>query len=327
MKPVEKSVTIIDNREATMKALLSSVILFVGMSYLSAPLAGQERPPIIDMHLHAHHPDVPAGMVGLCRPEPCRGEGRATATNAESLQQTLAAMRRYNIVRGFLSSPDLATVRQWVAADPDRFIASVFIMEAGRPDPEMLRREYVAGRLTGMGEIATQLTGMAPNDPALEPYFSLAEELDIPVLIHTAGIGPYLPGFRSAAGNPLLLEPVLVRHPRLRIYTENAGYPYLGETIAMMYQYPQLYGDLSTITWVVPRSAFYDYLKGLIEAGLGKRLMFGSDQMRWPEVIGKAVAAIEEADFLSDEQKRDIFYNNAVRFLGAERASKSSAFR
>jgi hypothetical protein len=52
-----------------------------------------------------------------------------------------------------------------------------------------------------------------------------------------------------------------------------------------------------------------------MEAGLGKRIMFGSDQMIWPETIGMAVEAIESAEFLSEEEKRDIFYNNAVRFL------------
>lgn len=68
----------------------------------------------------------------------------------------------------------------------------------------------------------------------------------------------------------------------------------------------------------IPRTDFYDYLKRLIKAGLGKRLMFGSDQMRWPEMIGKGIEAIEEADFLTEEQKRDILYNNAVRFLQLE---------
>jgi hypothetical protein len=32
-------------------------------------------------------------------------------------------------------------------------------------------------------------------------------------------------------------------------------------------------------------------------------------------VIERAVAAIEEAPFLSEQQKRDILYNNAARFL------------
>ena len=50
-----------------------------------------------------------------------------------------------------------------------------------------------------MGEIGSQLMGVAPNDPALAPYFALAEEFDVPVLIHTEGIGPPVRGFRSAA--------------------------------------------------------------------------------------------------------------------------------
>ena len=116
----------------------------------------------------------------------------------------------------------------------------------------------------------------------------------------------------------MLLEDVLIRHPKLRLFVENAGYPYRGEMIAMMYQYPQLYADVSTITWVIPRVAFYDYLQALVGAGLGKRLMFGSDQMRWPEKIGEGIEAIRQAPFLSEEQKRDILYRNAVRFLRME---------
>jgi hypothetical protein len=170
-----------------------------------------------------------------------------------------------------------------------------------------------------MGEIGSQLMGVAPNDPALAPYFALAEEFDVPVLIHTEGIGPPVPGFRSAAGRPLLLEEVLVRHRNLRVFVENSGYPFLDEMIAMMYQYPQLYGDLSTITWIIPRSAFHRYVEALVRAGLGNRLMFGSDQMRWPEKIDEAIEAIEEADYLTAEQKRDILYNNAARFLRLER--------
>jgi hypothetical protein len=60
---------------------------------------------------------------------------------------------------------------------------------------------------------------------------------------------------------------------------------------------------------------FHRYLRSLVEAGLAKRLMFGSDQMTWPETIGLAIEAIESADFLTPEQRRDIFYNNAARFL------------
>lgn len=290
-------------------------ILFLGQG--TVPLFGQDRSPVIDMHLHADLPpyDVPEGKPALCRPEPCKGEGAAIADLDRLLEKTLEQMDRHNIVKAFLSGLDLEVVQKWKKAAPGRFIGAPFIVRPGEPAPEVLRKELKARRLEGIGEIAVQLNGFAPNDPALEPYFALAEEFDVPVLIHTAGIGPYMPGFRSSAGTPLLLEEVLVRHPKLRIFVENAGYPYRDQMIAMMYQYPQLHGDMSTISWVIPRAAFYDYLEAFMRAGLGKRLMFGSDQMRWPEKIGEGIEAIKEADFLTEEQKRDILYNNAVRFL------------
>jgi len=305
-----------------MRSLIRGFVAVVAIAVCQAPatVPARERPPIIDMHLHADLPphDVTAGDPALCRPEPCQGDGRATANHAETLQKTLEAMDRHNIVKAFLSGVDPAIVQQWVDAAPGRFIAAPFILQPGRPDPQTLRRAYAAGRFGGLGEIATQLAGVPPNDPALEPYFALAAEIDVPVLVHTAGIGPYLPSFRSAAGSPLLLEDVLVRHPKLRLFVENAGYPYQGEMIAMMYQYPQLHADVSTISWVIPRTAFYDYLEALVQAGLGKRLMFGSDQMRWPEKIGDGIEAIEQAPFLTEEQKRDILYHNAARFLRLE---------
>lgn len=37
--------------------------------------------------------------------------------------------------------------------------------------------------------------------------------------------------------------------------------------------------------------------------------------MIWPGTIERAIAVIDEAPFLSKQQKRDIFYNNATRFL------------
>jgi predicted TIM-barrel fold metal-dependent hydrolase len=48
--------------------------------------------------------------------------------------------------------------------------------------------------------------------------------------------------------------------------------------------------------------------------------MFGSDQVVWPEAIGMAIAGIESADFVTEEQKRDIFCRNAASFLRLEPA-------
>lgn len=295
------------------------VCLALGRENIQAQGSEAYTGPIIDMHMHTGLPHpVPAGIPGICRPEPCKGQGASTVDPVELMNKTMEAMDRYNITLAHLSGVDWSAVGQWYEAAPDRFIPSPFIMDPSSAELEKLRLAYASGQFGGMGEIGTQLNDIPPNDLSLEPYFELAEKLDLPVLIHTLGIGPHMPNFRSAAGNPLLLEDVLKAHPDLRIYVENAGFPFGEEMIAMMYQYPQLYADVSTITWVIPRTAFYDYLESLVRAGLGNRIMFGSDQMVWPEMIGAAIETIQEAPFLTAEQKADIFYNNAVRFLRLE---------
>jgi predicted TIM-barrel fold metal-dependent hydrolase len=83
----------------------------------------------------------------------------------------------------------------------------------------------------------------------------------------------------------------------------------------LMNAHPQVFVDISADNWGVPRKEFHFILKRLVDAGYVKRIMFGSDQMVWPDAIPVAIDAITGADFLSEEQKRDILYNNAARFL------------
>ena len=291
---------------------------------LATAAAGQaqERPPIIDMHMHAPL-TISRTAAGAPLPRPCFPDrfcssGPAvTESDNDPLRLTLQAMDRYHVVLGFLSGA-VANVDQWVRAAPGRFIPSPMVGDPSKVDLPAIRSRLEAGTLRGIGELTTQYNGIAANDPRLDPLFALAEEFDVPVLIHSAGTAGPSSRFRIAQGHPELLQDVLVKHPQLRLYIENAGFPFLDETIALLYRYPSVYVDVSTITWLIPRPMFQRYLRGLMDAGLGKRVMFGSDQMEWPETIGLAIDAINAADFLTPEQKRDIFYNNAARFLRLE---------
>jgi predicted TIM-barrel fold metal-dependent hydrolase len=93
------------------------------------------------------------------------------------------------------------------------------------------------------------------------------------------------------------------------------GSPLVDEMISVLYSHPQVYVDIAGNNWAHPRPHFYGQLRRLMDAGFSKRVMWGSDQLVWPKAIGVALDAIETAPFLSAEQKRDIFYNNAARFL------------
>jgi predicted TIM-barrel fold metal-dependent hydrolase len=95
----------------------------------------------------------------------------------------------------------------------------------------------------------------------------------------------------------------------------HAGYPLLDDLLVVLFAHPQVYAEVGVIVFTQPRAAFYRYLQGIVDAGFGNRVMFGSDHMVWPGVIERSIAVIEEAPFLSEQQKRDILYNNAARFL------------
>jgi uncharacterized protein len=319
--------------------LCLATVLFAGTG------GAQQPPPILDLHVHAMPADAQGPPpLGLCTPidpfpawdltapyaatfmalfkaPPCANPIWSPKTDAELMAQTIDVMKRLNIV-GVLSGP-ASLVASWMAAAPGRFIPGLGFQLGSRTDEystDSLRRLHAAGRLAVLGEVGNQYMGIAPDDARMEPYWALAEELDIPVGIHV-GTGPpgaiYLgaTGYRARLHSALTMEEVLVRHPRLRVYLMHAGYPMLDDLLAVLYAHPQVYVDVGVIVYTQPRPAFYRYLRGIVEAGFANRVMFGSDQMVWPGAIERSVQVIQNAPFLTAAQKRDILYNNAARFL------------
>jgi len=322
-------------------------LLFAGLAITpAAQSAPKAALPIIDVHVHAFQPDRfgPPGQI-ICVPyeywpardpaEPmskyldalsghpdCKRKLQAPTTADEIRERTFAELKRNNIVLAVVSGePD--DVEHWRKQIPDVIIPGIHFGRTGPdklPDIAELRKLHAAGRIQVLGEVAAQNGGMAPNDPALEPYYDLAEELDIPIAfhmgLHAAGTAYFASrDYRAGDGDPLLFEEVLVRHPRMRIWLCHAAYPLNERLIALLYAHPQVYVDTAAIDHMLPRAEFHRYLKQLIDAGFERRIMFGSDQMIWPESISLAVDNINSAAFLTPEQKRNIFYNNAARFF------------
>ena len=324
---------------------MRTLLVCIAATVLVASTAAQQREPIIDVHMHAATADSQGPPpLGMCTPsetfpawDPASGPYGAVfmsrfkqpqctdpvwspTTNDELMRQTIEVMERRDII-GVLSG-SRERVDAWMQAAPKRFIPRLTfqIGDTELPSTEALSVLHAAGRLAVLGEVTNQYAGVLPADPRMEPYWAFAEKEDIPVGIHI-GTGPpgviYLGAsdYRGAFHSALTLEEVLVRHPRLRVYVMHAGYPLLDDVLALLYAHPQVYVDVGIIVYSEPRSAFYRYLQAIVDAGFGNRVMLGSDQMVWPGVIERAISVIEDAPFLSQAQKRDIFYNNAARFL------------
>jgi predicted TIM-barrel fold metal-dependent hydrolase len=134
-----------------------------------------------------------------------------------------------------------------------------------------------------------------------------------------AGTSTRFPKYRIELGRPAAVGPVLARHPRLRVYLMQAGWPFLADTIAFMYVHPGVYADIGNLSGnrAIPVDEFHAYLGALMRAGLGKRVMFGSglELTEWADGIASRVKPIEDAPFLSPAERADIFFGNAERFL------------
>lgn len=297
--------------------------------------------PIIDMHLHAHgagangpppihicpgaampvhDPARPWGevLVEASKNPRCADPLEGALTDEGLMEATLEVLRSRNVF-GVTSGPYLD---RWEKAGGDRIIPALpFSFRPGAPSAEAVHEQLASGRYRVFGEIGIQYNGVSPGDPKFEPYLAAAEALDVPIGIHV-GTGPpgapALPGmgkYRARLHSALVLEEALIRHPKLRVYAMHAGWPMLDDMLAVMWAYPRVHVDTGILCYALPRKEFHRYFRRIVEAGFGKRVMFGSDQMNWPGAIEACIDSIESADFLSSEQKRDIFYNNAARFL------------
>ena len=87
---------------------------------------------------------------------------------------------------------------------------------------------------------------------------------------------------------------------------------YFEECIEVMKKYDQVYCEITAVSMFAPKERWEPKVKRLYTEGLGDRLMFGSDYVG---TIRKNIEIIYNLDWLTDQQKRDIYYNNTARFL------------
>ena len=278
-----------------------------------------EPAPVIDMHFHAW----PYGESGP--PD--------SPENIAAMNRLLDSLRQNNVVLATTSGPE-AFLSYWHAAEPERLmLGPVLPCEGGQipnslryqcyedggdwPDLEHLRAQYESGTYQVMGEIYTQYAGLQYDDPRMFPYYELAQELGIPVAFHTHSAPPLTasqccPNFRLSFGDPLQLEEVLIRFPKLKVQIMHANPIVYPMVIDLMAQYPKVYVELSPFQRIMSREKFHRMLYLFKEANMLSRVMFGTDG----DNHGAAIEAYSSADFLTERELEGILCNNAERFLG-----------
>jgi uncharacterized protein len=103
--------------------------------------------------------------------------------------------------------------------------------------------------------------------------------------------------------------------------------------MALMAAHPQVYAEFGFLTAGYRDRDIWPYLRAFVDAGFEDRILYGTDQMVWPELIDAALERVRSTPELSPEVKRKFLYENAARFLridpaaGSERTRPASSAR
>jgi len=112
-----------------------------------------------------------------------------------------------------------------------------------------------------------------PSSESASKVFETAQELGVPVLIHQGTT--FIRKAPLKFAYPSLLDEVAIRFEDLKIIIAHLGHPWEDETIALIRKHPNVYSDVSALSYRPFR--LFEKLLLCIEYGAQDKLIFGSD--------------------------------------------------
>jgi predicted TIM-barrel fold metal-dependent hydrolase len=182
-----------------------------------------------------------------------------------------------------------------VAKYPDKLIPFVTLDPTdGLKAVKYLERAVDMG-VKGLGELTVAYERTKLNDPVLWPIFERAQELNIPVMIHT---GWTFYGY-AEYGMPHLLDQVGWKFPELKLICMHSGHQaYPIEVLELLMKFPNFWVDFAW--W---DSYSYEYFVRILQmykgAGAWDRVLWGTDY-HW---IDQAASIARARKVVSDTKR------------------------
>lgn len=157
---------------------------------------------------------------------------------------------------------------------PGRFTGFASV-DAGTPGAAAeLRHAVTELGLRGLKTAPCYLR-MSPADRRWYDVYETAQELDVPVLVHTG----YTPAKRADPRYfpPQLLDRVARDFPELRLVLAHLGTPWTDAALDLMARYPRVHADLSIFSWYRPVPTVTAALARARALGVMDRLLWGTD--------------------------------------------------
>ncbi|MFI5420911.1 MAG: amidohydrolase family protein [Nitrososphaerales archaeon] len=163
-------------------------------------------------------------------------------------------------------------VAKYCDKDPKRLIGFCCVdpNEAGAADE--LRKCIRDYHMRGL-KLGPIYQNFDPSSEAASKIFEAAQELGIPVLMHQGTT--FVRSAPLKFAYPSLLDDVAIKFKDLKIIIAHLGHPWEDETIAVIRKHPNVYADVSALSYRPFR--FFDKLLVAFEYGVHDKLVFGSD--------------------------------------------------
>ncbi len=154
-----------------------------------------------------------------------------------------------------------------------------------------------------------------PNDPILEPVYSLAKEFRVPVMIHSGDT--YTPGGKLKYAHPLNVDEVAVDHPDVDFIICHLGNPWIRDCMEVVYKNKNVYTDISGLVLGDFSDRFESFmrkqLQEMLEYGVEPdRVLFGTD---WPLASMESYLEFIEELSIPEREREKIMWENAARLF------------
>ena len=154
-----------------------------------------------------------------------------------------------------------------------------------------------------------------PHDKRLEVVYELAEEFEVPVMIHCGDT--FTSRGKLKYAHPLEVDEVAVDHPNVNLVICHLGNPWFVDCMEVVYKNKNVYADFSGLVLGAFTEAFEDYMEQQIEevilyAGEPDRFLYGSD---WPICSMKSYVEFVRQLKMAEPQRHAIMYENARRLF------------
>ena len=163
-------------------------------------------------------------------------------------------------------------VSGYVATHPEKLIGFCSVDPHDDDAVEQLEHSVRVLGLRGL-KVAPIYQNMHPADPRFVRLMRSAEALEVPVLIHQGTT--FCENVSLELANPVLLQPLALQFPRLRMVIAHMGHPWIAETMVLIRKHRHLYSDISALYYRPWQ--FYNALVLAMEYGVLDRLLFGTD--------------------------------------------------